>query len=268
MGRGGYDTTGVPKPQEPPKLYPEPWIYSRVHRRQPPQLSESACRRKEPDHAPADPIQRLTFRLVDRRLYALLEVKEVARKVVQRYHAYTKTRPLWQKRGQSAGEEQSDRFIIYGSLSYRRWNEDWEWEIQAVDLETGKAMFEPSIKLSNCDGSVIGNEVCFEMRNSHLYAVFNTPLKDTQGEINWTSFYHCIRISAADSKKTMWRMLWRRQDEEGPIDDRWTHLSLDINEVTGNLVLNECRREYLGGRSENSRTAYYSAGHPSQAGKW
>ncbi|OJD21413.1 hypothetical protein ACJ73_07249 [Blastomyces percursus] len=150
-----------------------------------------------------------------------------------------------------------DKFIMYGSHSYQRWNENWEWEIQAVDLETGKAMFEPPIKLSNCDGSEIGKEVCFEMRDSHLYAIFNTPLNGTRGEINWTSFYHCIRISAADSKKTMWRRMWRRQDEEGPINDWWTHLSLDINEATGNLVLTECRREYLGGRSENYRTAYH-----------
>ena len=48
---------------------------------------------------------------------------------------------------------------------------------------------------------------------------------------------------------------WRRQHAEGPIDDRWTRLCLDEDEITGDLILGEIRKEwYLGSR--NRITSY------------
>ena len=44
--------------------------------------------------------------------------------------------------------------------------------------------------------------------------------------------------------------MWRRQHQEGPIDDRWTRLRLDEDESTGELKIVESRKEwYLGSRT-------------------
>ncbi|KAB8290734.1 hypothetical protein EYC80_008371 [Monilinia laxa] len=50
--------------------------------------------------------------------------------------------------------------------------------------------------------------------------------------------------------------MWRRQHEEGPIDDRWTDLRLDKDECTGELRIIESRKEWYHGASRSQRTHY------------
>jgi hypothetical protein len=68
-------------------------------------------------------------------------------------------------------------------------------------------------------------------------------------EIDWTSFYHCIQFPLnspckALLEKTENKSMWRRQYQEGPIDDRWTNLRLDEDESSGRLRIVEARKEW------------------------
>jgi hypothetical protein len=81
-------------------------------------------------------------------------------------------------------------------------------------------------------------------------------------EVDWTSFYHCIRFPAASpSKATLEKTaldesMWRRQHREGPLDDRWGTLDLRKNEGSGDLEIIEARREFLCGAGRSQRTYY------------
>ncbi|KAH8754983.1 hypothetical protein F5883DRAFT_687202, partial [Diaporthe sp. PMI_573] len=74
-------------------------------------------------------------------------------------------------------------------------------------------------------------------------------------EIDWTSHYHCFRFPVAAPKpKTTERSvkdkMWRRQNAEGPIDDRWSFIRLIPDERDPKqLQVFESRREWLAGSS-------------------
>jgi hypothetical protein len=50
--------------------------------------------------------------------------------------------------------------------------------------------------------------------------------------------------------------MWRRQHQEGPIDDKWTSLCLDEDEITGDLRIVEIRKEWYLGSSSSQLTSY------------
>ncbi|KAK6597872.1 F-box domain-containing protein [Botrytis cinerea] len=116
------------------------------------------------------------------------------------------------------------------------------------------------VRLSDMVGSEIGSTVCFEFDNGYFYALSNQTSFEVE-EIDWTSFYHCIRFPLASpceelTEKTKNHSMWRRQHEEGPIDDRWTNLRLDTDENTGELRIIESRKEWYHGASRSQRTYY------------
>lgn len=130
-----------------------------------------------------------------------------------------------------------------------------EWLIQTIDLETGKDRTPRPIQLRNFAGSDVGSTVCFEIKDDYFYAISNqTGFRDE--EIDWTSYYVCLRFPLADPTKLQWQRIWRRQHREGPISDTWTNISLQTDESTGRPIIVECRREWLNGASENFRTYY------------
>ncbi|KAK2754673.1 hypothetical protein FQN54_006806 [Arachnomyces sp. PD_36] len=147
------------------------------------------------------------------------------------------------------------RHLYYGTLSVPTPDGHYEWLLQGVDMKT-KQSLDSSVHLKNFVGSELGQSVCFEIYGDHLYAVSNQT-SAVEEEVDWTSYYCCLRISLEDGQKTPIRRIWRRQHREGPINDSWTDLSLHTDSETGVLVIMECRREWQNGGSENFRT-YYS----------
>ncbi|RFU26242.1 hypothetical protein B7463_g10094, partial [Scytalidium lignicola] len=140
-----------------------------------------------------------------------------------------------------------------GTDGYRR------WVITGYDFRY-KRWFDYKVHLTDLVGSEIGSTVCFEFHSGYFYALSNQTSFEVE-EIDWTSFYHCVRFPLASPcrelcQKTQDERMWRRQHQEGPIDDRWTNLRLDVDEVTGEIRIIESRKEWYQGSSKSQRTYY------------
>ncbi|KAL1888701.1 hypothetical protein Sste5346_009407 [Sporothrix stenoceras] len=75
------------------------------------------------------------------------------------------------------------------------------------------------------------------------------------------SYYTCERFPLSDpqQRQTPTRAsLWRRRNNEGAVDDRWTTLRLEKSETTGQIMAVESRKEWLrvSGASSSRRTYY------------
>jgi hypothetical protein len=150
-------------------------------------------------------------------------------------------------------------FLYYGTHSEVGTDGYKKWAIHGYDLRTRKK-FDQKIQLSEMVGSDIGSTVSFEFHAGYFYALSNQTSFEVE-EIDWTSFYHCIRFPLASPhkdllEKTDNHRMWRRQHQEGPIDDRWTSLRLDSDESTGELRIVESRKEWYLGNSRSQRTYY------------
>ncbi len=120
----------------------------------------------------------------------------------------------------------------------------------------GVEITQKPFQLADFVGSDIGSTACFKIHEDHLYAVSNQTSFEVE-EIDWTSYYHCIKIPLGDKKPDLKAYrIWQRQHGEGPINDSWTDLSLQKDEQTNELLIVECRKEWLGGGSANIRTYY------------
>ncbi|KAK2730937.1 hypothetical protein FQN55_005275 [Onygenales sp. PD_40] len=145
--------------------------------------------------------------------------------------------------------------LFYGTHSLVATHGHHEWVIHGWRLGDEPERMKHTVQLENFVGSEIGSSLCFEIHDDHFYAVTNeTGFEDE--EIDWTSYYTCIRFPISDPKKTEWAQLWRRQHREGPINDTWTNISVRTDEATRQLVIVECRREWHLGGSQNLRTYY------------
>ncbi|KAL4784735.1 hypothetical protein BJX76DRAFT_204564 [Aspergillus varians] len=151
-------------------------------------------------------------------------------------------------------------FLYYGSHSAVGTNgQHTQWEVNCADLNTGKVQGSTMVVLDNFAGNEIGQTVCFEVHQGHLYAI-STLVDFEEEEVDWTSYYVwlCLdpnlTIPKEGGVKTY--RTWRRQHREGPINDTWSDLSLREDEATGQLMILECRREWRNGGSENCRTYY------------
>ncbi|KAG4426957.1 hypothetical protein IFR05_017560, partial [Cadophora sp. M221] len=134
-----------------------------------------------------------------------------------------------------------------------------KWVIHGYEYKTRK-WYDHKVHLPDMVGSEIGSTICFELYKDSFYALSNQTSFEVE-EIDWTSFYHCIRFPLnspckALLEKTENKSMWRRQHQEGPIDDRWTSLRLDEDETTGDLRIIEARKEWYLGSSKSQRTYY------------
>lgn len=114
------------------------------------------------------------------------------------------------------------------------------------------------IQLKNFAGHDIGRQVAFQIHDGWFYAVTNCTSFELV-EVDWTSFYHCIRFRVDDpvlSEENNKYHIYRRQHEDGVLDDRWTDISLQVDEQTNGLVIIEARNEHLKGKNGHSRTWY------------
>lgn len=150
---------------------------------------------------------------------------------------------------------QNAKFLCLGTHSGTGRDCHREWLVQTIDLETGQDVTPRPVQLRNFAGSDVGPTVSFEVRDDFFYAISNqTGFRDE--EIDWTSYYVCLRFPLSDPTQLQWKRIWRRQHREGPISDTWTDISLHTDESTGRPMIVECRREWLNGASENFRTYY------------
>lgn len=147
-------------------------------------------------------------------------------------------------------------YLYYGTQSALSHYGYPQWAISCVDLATGQHTTEKPVELHNFVGNEIGQTVCFEVHQDHLYAV-STLVDFEEEEVDWTSLYMWICLPPrGDTGSVTPSTEWRRQHREGPINDTWSDLSLREDEATNQLMILECRREWRNGGSDNCRTYY------------
>ncbi|CZR65288.1 uncharacterized protein PAC_15188 [Phialocephala subalpina] len=151
------------------------------------------------------------------------------------------------------------QYLYYGTHSELGTDGYKKWVICGYDFKTRK-WFDLKVHLPDMVGSEIGSTICFELYDGYFYGLSNQTSFEVE-EIDWTSFYHCIRFPLSSPckdllEKTENKSMWRRQHQEGPIDDRWTNLRLMEDESTGELKIVEARKEWYLGSSRSQRTYY------------
>ncbi|UPX17397.1 uncharacterized protein EKO05_0007756 [Ascochyta rabiei] len=156
----------------------------------------------------------------------------------------------------------TSQYLYYGSHTGTSPNDGHrKWEIRGVALQPG---FELSAEqgrpllLEDFHGSDVGSTVTFEIHDGFFYAVSNQGTYEVE-EIDWTSFYNCIRFPLNDPVALAVEndaRIYRRQHAEGAIHDSWTDLTLQPDEKTNKLFVVESRREWVGASSKQLRTFY------------
>ncbi|KAK1657503.1 hypothetical protein BDP55DRAFT_567111 [Colletotrichum godetiae] len=134
-------------------------------------------------------------------------------------------------------------------------NNDEVWMLEVLSLSEG-AWLPGFLILDDIAGFDVGISLAFEIVDDHFYAVSTTP-KDEPDETGHLSRYHGVRyplgICGPEDKQLM--SMFRRNHRDGPMDDRWTTLSLEKDSKTGVLEVVECRREHSYNSNGESRTA-------------
>lgn len=101
------------------------------------------------------------------------------------------------------------------------------------------------LQLKNLPGSHVGSEIDFRIHQQFFYAVSNCEFD--LAEIDWTSFYHCLRFPIDQPDTSMIQRndrLYRRQHDEGVIQDGWIKLNFQVDEATDELMIVEARDEF------------------------
>lgn len=147
-------------------------------------------------------------------------------------------------------------YLYYGTHSGVRSDRHHEWLLTCLDIDTERPITQKPFRLADFVGSDIGCTASFQIHEGHFYAISNQTSFEVE-EIDWTSYYHIIKIPLGETKPDLKAYpLWQRQHGEGPINDSWTDLSIQKDEQTNELLIVECRKEWLGGGSANIRTYY------------
>ncbi|KAH0422383.1 hypothetical protein CcaCcLH18_12842 [Colletotrichum camelliae] len=132
------------------------------------------------------------------------------------------------------------------------------WRLEHFDM-TNRKWAPGYISLSDVVGTDVGETVSFEIIDDHFYAVSSSTTADDYCAT--TSYYHGLRFPVSSpisqniqmmSKKAM----WRRDNRDGPVDDRWSILKLNKCHKTGKIVVMECLREFHTHQGRSLRSAY------------
>ena len=150
----------------------------------------------------------------------------------------------------------SHQFLVMGSHSATGSHGHHEWLLEVFDLERGLPVNAEPLQLSDFHGSEVGSTVCFTIHEGCFYAVTSQTSVESE-EVDWTSSYHVIqfRLDKPPLKLPI-EKIWRRQHLEGPINDAWADLDFQRDHSTGELLLVECRKEWVNGGSRAFRTYY------------
>ncbi|KAK1992434.1 hypothetical protein LX36DRAFT_297293 [Colletotrichum falcatum] len=152
--------------------------------------------------------------------------------------------------------------LYYGTHSLTGDDGFKRWALKRFDI--CKDEWAPGrLELEDLVGSEIGATVCFEVFDNHFYGLSSLNSFEAY-EADWTSYYYGFRLPlgssrAEDMQLTSKNAMWRRQQEEGPIDDRWSTLQLEKDPVTGVIMVSECRREWLVDECSSTRISYRTA---------
>lgn len=151
-------------------------------------------------------------------------------------------------------------YFYYGAHTGLGAHGHHEWKVHGHSLSSDNPLPPNTcaLQLDDFVGSDLGSTVAFEIHDGYFYAVSNQTSFVVE-EVDWTSFYHCIRFPLARPVKEAVQVntrVYRRQHAEGPINDSWTDLGLQIDEKTNRLQIVEARREWLNGGSKQERTFY------------
>lgn len=147
----------------------------------------------------------------------------------------------------------NDRYLYVGSHDGDGDHGHREWVLQGYDLHTSKPM--PPLPLTSFWGTDFRETIAFEIYDGYLYAVSNRSSYEVE-EIDRTSFYHCQRFPVDKPNCLQRQRIWRRQHQEGPINDSWTDLGLHRDERTGEVLIIEARKEWKDGVGPQKRTFY------------
>jgi hypothetical protein len=146
--------------------------------------------------------------------------------------------------------------VYYGTYSA---DDPEEWNIRGVALSDKYVIPQcAAVQLETFFGTDVGSTIAFEIHKGHFYAVSNQTSFEVE-EIDWTSFYHCIRFPLGNptfEAMEVNRTVYRRQHEEGPIHDSWTDLTLQFDEATDKTMIVEARSEWQRSTSRQQRTFY------------
>ncbi|KAL2259855.1 hypothetical protein VTK26DRAFT_6326 [Humicola hyalothermophila] len=152
------------------------------------------------------------------------------------------------------------QFLYYGTHSERGRDGYRRWVFYGFDL-AARAWFDQPLEYPAVIGSDIGSTVCFEIFDGYFYCLSNQACLEVE-ELDWVSYYTCFRFPLVgrhgfrELEHSPQPQLWRRNQTEGPIDDRWTFLRMFKDETTGHLKVVESRKEWLKGRITARRTYY------------
>ncbi|KAF2029246.1 hypothetical protein EK21DRAFT_68194, partial [Setomelanomma holmii] len=154
----------------------------------------------------------------------------------------------------------TSQYLYYGTHTGIGDDGHHKWEISGISLDERYTLprTERPLLLENFHGTDIGSTVAFEIFNDQLHAISNQGTFEVE-EIDWTSFYHCVRFPLNNPTSAMVEKnerVYRRQHAQGPIHDSWTDLSLQACERTDEVMIIESRREWAQASSRQSRTFY------------
>jgi hypothetical protein len=141
-------------------------------------------------------------------------------------------------------------FLYFGTNSGNIINGQEEWIIQCYDFRRRKWFKEEHLV-----PDIAGSTVCFTVVNDAPVAVTNQTFFKFEGSDCIS--YSCVTITpCGDRLEVETTSECRRNHTEGPIDDRWTSLHLEIDETEGFLKIIEGRKEWYRGSSKAEMTYY------------
>lgn len=158
---------------------------------------------------------------------------------------------------------QNKDYLFYGTHSaFGSWcgHRYREWLIQGISISgrpflisddeneghVKQSQRSSPIQLHGFAGSEVGVTASFVFHEDHFYAITNCDAFDVI-EVDFTSFYKCIRFPierAQQSTCLAARRIYRRQHAEGPLNDGWNSLNLQVDERTQQLLVVEGRAEW------------------------
>ena len=146
------------------------------------------------------------------------------------------------------------RYLYYRTFSDVGRDGNKRWALYGFDITTRKWF--DKFPITDIMGSDIGLTTCFEIINDHFYAISSQTIFEIEGH-SCASYYNYFRFAVDQpSEESTCRQLWRRQNDEGVIDDRWGFMRLYQDEISGDIMITESRKEHLSGRG--AARAYYT----------
>lgn len=149
-------------------------------------------------------------------------------------------------------------YLYYGTFSGQGPDSYKRWVFRGFDISK-RRWFADKVYMPDAMGSDLGSTTCFEIFDGYFYGVTNQTCFEIE-ELDWASYYFCFRFPTDRpglqyAEYPLQRHMWRRQNAEGAMDDRWTFMKLIKDEHSGDLTILESRKEWLSGRSA-TRTYY------------